>query len=115
MTKKTALNSKYLAVLENYLLWLRCKTAMWQFEISTRGIDTLINIPFDSLGPSAETCIFEFETFGKRPSTCSDPDLLFRYRKGKANRDWWTKEKGWWDKCSIYIQEDWLDRLLPEC
>jgi hypothetical protein len=64
----------------------------------------------------AEEIIFERETHGTCSATgCSDPVLLSRYERGKANRDWWSREKGWWDRNAASIPEDFLCHLTDEC
>jgi hypothetical protein len=65
---------------------------------------------------SPEEIIFERETYGKVSATnCSDFSLLERYDRGKANRDWWNKEIGWWKNYADFIPEEFLSHLLPEC
>ena len=65
--------------------------------------------------PSAAECLYEFETYGRTLPVCSQPNLLACYRRGKAMRDWWTKEIGWWRKQAVFIEEEFLSHLLPKC
>jgi hypothetical protein len=60
-----------------------------------------------------EEAIFRFETYGEN-ATCPDPKFGL-YKRGKANRDFWTKEKGWWDKEALYVAEMFLVHLTIEC
>lgn len=47
---------------------------------------------------------------------CSNPALLARYKRGKAMKDWWTKENG--ENARIgatFIPEEHLIHLMPDC
>lgn len=60
--------------------------------------------------------MYRFETYGERvPIDISKSTLGWQYIQGKANRDFWFKEKGWWDKHSVYIPEEFLTHLMPLC
>lgn len=54
-----------------------------------------------------------YESRGTNIGKCGEPNLLARYWRGKMMRDWWTKQKGWWDKNAIYMPEEWLRWLGP--
>lgn len=64
---------------------------------------------------SPEEWMFEYETHGKELAGSSDPRLLEQYNTGKAMRDWWTKEIGWWKKNCVFVPEEFTKFLRPEC
>jgi hypothetical protein len=39
--------------------------------------------------------------------------LLCRYLLGKSQRDWWSREIGWWNKNGAFIPEEFLGFLGP--
>ena len=45
----------------------------------------------------------------------SEPQGVTPLRRGKAMRDFWTKEVGWWNKNARYCPEEFLDALTPDC
>jgi len=42
-------------------------------------------------------------------------DLAWKYIKGKANKDWWFREVGWWEKNAVFIAEEFLAHVTPLC
>lgn len=104
---------KYKARLENYLQWEPCRTPLTSFGMSTSAAD----LPPVSEGGDITPAewLFTFETHGKIAGPCSDLGLLGRYWWGKANRDWWFKEVGWFKKNAIFIPEEFLGFLTPLC
>ena len=45
----------------------------------------------------------------------SQPPYDGLLERGKAMRDFWTKEVGWWNKSAVYCAEEFLDALMPDC
>jgi hypothetical protein len=104
------ISRKYEQALENYLRWARCTTPedCTIYGQRLRAPGTAV-----SEGVSAAEALLAFESFGKT-IPCREPELLAEYRRGKANRDWWTKEKGWWDKHACYVDEEFSCHITPE-
>lgn len=96
-----------------YLEWAKCSTP-FRGMAAMESLVTLV-VPTSPDGVSAEDCLWEYETHGRKVSCC-EPQLLSTLRRGKANRDWWTKEIGWWTRhCgSLYLPEEFLPHLTPE-
>jgi hypothetical protein len=65
-------------------------------------------------GVSAAEALCIWESTGKqvfvRPVELR---MLFLYLSGKSQRDWWSKEVGWWNKNAAYIPEEFLGLLGP--
>src|SRR5580658_269179 len=108
------LSKRYLDRLESYQEWKRCSTPMTNFAATSRAI-ALPTVQRDMEGPTAEEWMFAFETYGEVGPRCRNVDLLNQYWHGKTNRDWWTKEIGWWNKHSIFVPEEFLRMLTPLC
>jgi hypothetical protein len=123
------LSRKFQDALGRYVEWSKCTTPMESFPHGQRNLknsqDLILErflsgdeghiLPYGGKS-TPEEIIFERETFGKvSASDCTDWDLLAKYDKGKANRDWWSKEKGWWDKNAAYVPEEFLSHLTDEC
>ena len=128
------LSKKFQEALTRYLEWYKCTTPMSSFPHGERNIKTSQDVMLgtflsgiiagtskDRVLPhgekiSPEEIIFERETHGKVSATdCSDFSLLSQYDRGKANRDWWYKEIGWWTKHAEFVPEEFLIHLTPEC
>ena len=63
-----------------------------------------------------EQWMSRWESRGVVELGCSDPELLSRYKRGKAMRDWWFKEKGELSRLgSWFMPEEFLGFLMPEC
>jgi hypothetical protein len=98
------ITAKYIARLENYLEWEKSFPPVSSFQASKA------NPPFFECGGSVSAAewIWNYETHGKTLSSCGEPELLLRYWWGKANRDWWTKEIGWWNRnASSFRKNSW--------
>lgn len=107
------LTPKYLASLERYLLWERVTTpASGSFqETRKRPVPIIVS----KEGLTAAEVLFTWETHGKPTKVLPEEEsVLVRYSHGKAQRDYWTKEIGWWNKHGAYIPEEFLDLLTPE-
>ena len=106
------ISQKYQKALDNYLIWSRCTTPESRCAWAPRA-------RFDEAadGTSAAEAMFRFETYGEKKALkfCREPMVLKKYCMGKANRDWWTKDKGWWDKHAAYQAEEFCGHLVPEC
>jgi len=109
------ISQRYARRLESYLEWAKCTTP-FSGGPSENAVGLRGTIPFSSDGPSAAEWILSFESLTKTFATCSEPDLALTYRRGKANRDWWNKDIGWWNReAAAYFQEEFLSHLNPEC
>jgi hypothetical protein len=105
-------SSKYRRSLETYLEWEGVRTpASGTFQ------ETKISVPpigaaEDGLTAAEALCIWESQ--GVVASVLPEEVELFaRYMHGKNQRDWWTKEVGWWSKNNAYIPEEFLCFLGP--
>jgi hypothetical protein len=102
---------KYKAALERYLEWENVTTPMRQFENAALAIP----VP-SSDAPHAESSaewMCEFESRGGVLGWPHDLTTLQRYWRGKAMRDWWSKESGWWSKHACVVPEEWVGMLGP--
>lgn len=106
------LSNKYLRSLENYLEWVKVKTlASGTFQESSKPLP---KIEVEQNGLSAGEALCTWESTGKSCNvSLEDSKLLNKYIKGKSQKDWWTKERGWMDKHSVYIPEEFLGLLGP--
>lgn len=109
VNERVKLSARYRQRLQNYLEWNLCSTPM-------DGVSTpySMNVVFDDAGPTAAEAVFNYETHGMASERCREPELLSRYLRGKGNRDWWTKEIGWWRKHALFLAEEFLSFLTPE-
>ena len=108
------LSSKFQSALDRYLEWSKCTTPFTGFAAAEKHLHSSTLFPLGNT--AAEEIIFERETHGTCSAVgCSHPQLLAQYERGKANRDWWFKEKGWWNKNASYVPEDFLVHLTDEC
>lgn len=103
---------KYLRILDVYLEWENVRTpASGSFQESTKP-KAQIGIAEDGISAAEALCIWESE--GK--SSCIRPEefeMLGRYERGKSQRDWWSKEIGWWNKNASFMPEEFLNFLGP--
>lgn len=89
-----------------YLEWAKVSTPMagsWSDVAAGLPNATDELDPPGGEGVSAAEWLFMYESRGTNIGKCGEPNLLARYWRGKMMRDWWTKQKGWWDKNAIYI------------
>lgn len=96
---------RYLDRVDNYLLWARCTTPM--DLMLGQGLGDNSSAPVEVVDPIE--ALFRRETYGENIN-CPNP-YYHTLSRGKANRDWWTKEKGWWDKNASYVAEQFLTHL----
>ena len=106
------ISQKYLSILGTYLEWENVSTpASGTFQESSKQLPQ-IGIADDGLSAAEAICVWE--STGK--SCCVIPQesgLLARYLHGKSQRDWWTREIGWWNKNGSYFPEEFLALLGP--
>lgn len=106
------LSAKFLAACDIYLEWEKCSSPLG--EHASRKVKA----PWmaDCMSKTtAQEALYAFETHGEvfyvHPL---ELELAQRLFYGKANRDWWTKEIGWWTKHAEFYPEDFLVHLTPE-
>jgi|SRR6185312_9528455 len=101
---------KYRIRLDNYLDWAEVFTPASEYQ--GRNVGNFIIVSNNGVG--AEDAMFQYETHGNAvPVLPGEACLAKRYARGKANRDFWTKEIGWWDKYAVYIPEEFIGMLGP--
>lgn len=103
------ISNRYRACLDRYLEWENVTTPLRQFE------SLVINLPRIESGgtTSAAEWLHEWESRGVALSSCAELPLLRRYWRGKAMRDWWSKEIGWLNHHACFIPEEYLAMLGP--
>jgi len=105
-------SSKYTRVLETYLSWASVLTpASGSFQEERAPKPVIWASPS---GTSAAVALCKWESTGQ-PSYCLPEEgaLLEQYVRGKRQRDWWTKEIGWWNKEAVFTPEEFLHLLGP--
>ena len=106
------ISGNYRKILETYLEWEGVTTpASGSFQEQSKPTP-----PIGVLdgGLSAAEAICTWESQGKGCAVDpSEASLLQRYIHGKSQRDWWTKEIGWWNKNASYIPEEFLGFIGP--
>lgn len=108
-----SVSNKYQRSLDRYLEWERVTTpASGTFQ------ETRISAPEIGIstigGLSAADALCQWESTGKPSQVCStEQTLLARYLLGKRQRDWWSKEIGWWNKYASFVPEEFLNHLCP--
>jgi hypothetical protein len=108
------LTKNFQAALIRYLEWSKCTTPLKGMEVAEQRTHFRKSYPAGITPP--EEIIFARETHGICTAEgCSDPELLSTYERGKAMRDYWTKEIGWWKKWAAFLPEDFLVHLTDEC
>jgi hypothetical protein len=109
---RVKVSRKYRAILDVYLEWEGVTTpATGTFQEATKPV-TRISDAENGLSAAEALCIWESR--GKPSSVIpEEAALLARYVQGKSQRDWWTKEIGWWNKNSVYSPEEFLRFLGP--
>lgn len=107
---KISLN--YRRVLEGYLEWEHVRTpASGSFQEAKKP-QASIGVADDGYSAAEALCIWESQ--GKSCFVCPEEHtLLSRYLLGKSQRDWWSKEIGWWNKNASYVPEEFLGFLGP--
>lgn len=110
------LTEKFLIKLDEYLQWAKCKTPMsgWAvMESQVMGVSRIITTT------TPEEAIFRWETYGEELKGSTDPSKLALYKRGKAMRDWWFKEKGEWSRLclarTMFLPEEMSEFLMPDC
>jgi hypothetical protein len=103
---------KYRQALVGYLEWEHVRTpASGSFQEAKKPA-AQIGVADDGVSAEESLCIWESQ--GKqsfvRPDEC---ELLCRYLLGKSQRDWWSREIGWWNKNGAFIPEEFLGFLGP--
>ena len=118
------LSDNYRRRLDSYIEWAKCSSTMTGFPYGERYVpraltqkETDIATAAHIAGDPAWMVMFQKETYGRQVEAVPIyENLLFMlYARGKAMRDWWSKEKGWWDKEAVYLPEDFLCHLMPDC
>jgi len=106
------ISSKYRRILEVYLEWENVRTpASGSFQESKKPSPE-IGTAEDGLSAAEALCIWESQ--GKPCNVHPDEwRLLCRYERGKSQRDWWSKEIGWWNKNAAYNPEEFLRCFGP--
>ena len=105
-------SSKYMRVLETYGSWKSVLTpASGSFQEEKAPTPAIWASPS---GVGAAEALCKWESTGQ-PSYCLPEEraLLEQYVRGKRQRDWWTKEIGWWNKEAVFIPEEFLPLLDP--
>lgn len=105
------ISDRYRRSLERYLEWEKVRTPFSGLQFA----DAAVSLPHVNQGGSttAAEWLCEFESRGNALPDCCEIELLERYWRGKAMRDWWSKESAWWRRHSAAIAEEWLGFLGP--
>lgn len=69
------------------------------------------NVPLDATGPSPEEAMKLWESEGKVPTSCSDPDKLADYIQGKKSRDWHITEWKQGVEDCYFLREEFIGTL----
>lgn len=107
------ISSAYRNALEIYLEWEDVlNPASGTFQDSCMESPDILE---GETGLSAAEGLCLWESRGKASTVRSNEwPLLRRYLKGKRQRDWWSKEIGWWNKWApAYMPEEFLGFLGP--
>lgn len=104
------ISAKYRESLECYLEWESVKTPFSNTQSEREAMRLPVIHSEDCGSPSAEEWLCEYESRGNVLPDCREIDLLSRYWRGKANRDWWNKETG---RNWPFIPEEFLAMLGP--
>lgn len=105
------ISNKYRRALDVYLEWEHVKTPMSGFGATEAAI-ALPTLQEDTCTTAAEW-LNEYESRGQALPACCEQGLLARYWRGKANRDWWTKESRRLEKSYSFQPEEFLGMLGP--
>jgi hypothetical protein len=103
------LSRKYLASLERYLEWEGCTVPLGDHAARyvRRGFE------WNDQGFTAAEAMFSYETHGEVVTILEcEGTLAASYLRGKANRDWWTKEIGDWGGL-VSCREEYAQHLMP--
>jgi hypothetical protein len=106
-------SSSYQRALDIYLEWEQVRTpASGSFQESQKS-QPLIGVAEDGLSAAEALCLWESQGKPSHVRPGAEWVLLCRYLRGKSQRDWWTKEIGWWNKNAAYMPEEFLGFLGP--
>jgi hypothetical protein len=110
------LPKRFLEKLDAYILWAKCRMPMSGWSAMEKGV---MSVSKTVTTMSPEEAIFRWETHGESIEGSTDPARLILYKRGKAMRDWWFKEKGEWARlCSgrtLFFPEETMEFLMPVC
>ncbi len=106
------ISANYQRSLDRYLEWSSVITpASGTFQEDTKPRP---NITVGEEGISAAEALCIWESQGKSSIVRPEEEaLLNQYAQGKSQRDWWTREIGWWNKNASYMPEEFLHFLGP--
>lgn len=117
------ISAKYKQALETYMEWENVQTpASGTFQESQRP-SVFIGTSGEEIKKSTHSAaevMCAWESSGTRLYVMDseyEKSLLLRYTKGKSQKDYWTKEIGWWNRKDgageAYIAEEFLAMLGP--
>lgn len=106
------ISNRYLETVQTYLEWCWTTTpASGSFQEASAPRPK-IGVSHDGLSATEALCVWE--STGKSCQVIPEQEeLLNRYVYGKGQRDWWTKEIGWWNKNAFYVAEEFIRFLHP--
>jgi hypothetical protein len=110
------LPQRFLGKLDTYILWAKCRMPMSGWAAMEKGV---MGVSQTVTTMSPEEAIFRWETHGESIEGSTDPTRLTLYKRGKAMRDWWFKEKGEWARLynghTMIFPEEMAEFFMPDC